>query len=75
MREGEERKILRLKVDGMGCDGCVEAVQKALEDVPGVVRAMVELNAGLAEVEATPMMRPETLVEAVQQAGYEASLA
>jgi len=43
---------IKLRVDGMSCEHCVQAVKKALEGVPGVRSARVSLEQGLAEVEA-----------------------
>lgn len=72
MSEAAATRIVRLEVTGMGCDGCVAAVQAALEDVPGVVRALVELKGGMAQVEATAGTDPSVLVAAVEEAGYDA---
>lgn len=66
-------RIVRLRVEGMGCDGCVTAVQQALEAVPGVVRALVDLKGAAAEVEVAPATEPEALLRAVDQAGYHAT--
>ena len=73
MSEAIATRIVRLKVEGMGCDGCVAAVQAALEGVPGVIRALVELNGAMAEVEAAAGTEPMALVAAVEAAGYDAS--
>jgi Cu+-exporting ATPase len=66
-------RIVRLRVGGMGCGGCVRAVQRALQGVPGVARALVELEGGFAEVEAAPITETADLVAAVERAGYDAT--
>lgn len=68
-------EIVRLRVDGMGCEGCVAAVTEALRQVPGVQRVKVELAAGTAEVEAVPPVDAAWLLAAVDRAGYDATLA
>ena len=69
---GEATRTIRLRVEGMGCDGCVTSVARALQAVPGVTRAEVDLARGTAEVEALPAIEPARLIAAVDAAGYEA---
>ena len=65
--------MITLKISGMTCGHCVQAVAKALDAVPGVERAGVELDTGIAVVEGTPDV--QALLDAVQEEGYEAHLA
>jgi copper chaperone CopZ len=66
----------RLKIEGMTCDHCVGAVQKALLNQDGVRNATVHLDAGAAEVEYEEgRVAPEQLVAAVQAEGYDADIA
>ena len=60
-----------LEVQGMGCDGCVAAVQSALLAVPGVRSAKVDLAAGRAEIEHDGVT-VAALVGAIDRAGYDA---
>lgn len=60
-----------LEVEGMGCEGCVAAVEKALRAVPGVRTVTVDLEAGRATVEQEGADRA-ALVRAVEKAGYDA---
>lgn len=57
-----------LKVSGMSCNHCVAAVKGALERVPGVERAQVDLATGTAKVYGAA--DAEALVAAVQAEGY-----
>ena len=68
-------RTIRLRVEGMGCDGCVASVREALQAVPGVTRAEVDLQHGTAEVDVVPPIEPASLVAAVDAAGYEAAIA
>ncbi|WP_243031710.1 CopZ family metallochaperone [Thermus altitudinis] len=65
--------MLRLKVEGMTCNHCVMAVQRALMKVPGVERAEVSLERAEALVEGKA--DPEALIRAVEEEGYRAALA
>ena len=65
---------LELPVEGMTCQHCVRTVTSALEAVPGVKHATVDLAAGRAEVEVADgkvdnAIRTQ-LAEAVDRAGY-----
>lgn len=60
-----------LKVEGMTCGHCVAAVKKALESVPGVAEARVDLDAGTAEVRGEAPLG--ALMSAVEAEGYKAS--
>lgn len=63
---------LTLKIDGMSCGRCVQAVTKALAAVPGVnVRSVA---VGSAQIEASASDTPGVLI-ALDQAGYPATVA
>ena len=67
---------LRLRVEGMTCDGCARHVTEALKAVPGVEQAEVgSWRAGQATVVAKPEVTNADLVGAVQRSGYHAVLA
>ena len=58
-----------IQVDGMSCQHCVNAVQKAVLGVSGVTAAAVDLQAGNVEVSGG---LPHAVIEAIGEAGYEA---
>jgi len=63
---------LSLKVSGMSCSHCQMTVKKALEQVPGVRRADVDLKSCTASVEADPSrVSLEQLMQAVEAAGFQ----
>jgi copper chaperone len=65
---------IELKVTGMTCGHCEARVQKALLAVPGVKKAAADFKARKAEVSAAKgKVAREALVQAVKEAGYEAS--
>jgi copper chaperone len=67
-------KTVELKVEGMSCGHCVTTVKSALTVVPGVQPVDVSLEGKKATVRADDAVADGTLVEAVEQAGYAASL-
>lgn len=58
-----------LGVGGMTCDDCVVHVTKALESVPGVQRAIVDLASRRAVVEASSDVAAAALAAAVRTTG------
>jgi Cu+-exporting ATPase len=65
---------IALRIQGMTCAACQIHVQKALEAVPGVESASVNLMAHTAQVTAPASLDTATLITAVQNSGYKASL-
>ena len=65
----------KLNVEGMSCQHCVAHVTQALEAVEGVSKATVSLDEKSAVVELSSDVADSTLVDAVVQAGYEATIA
>ncbi|WP_158288841.1 heavy metal translocating P-type ATPase [Rubrivivax albus] len=63
---------IKLQVEGMTCASCVGRVERALKKVPGVLAAAVNLAAGTAEVRALAGTPADTLVAALDRAGYPA---
>ncbi|MFC3957780.1 heavy-metal-associated domain-containing protein [Halovivax cerinus] len=61
----------RITVDGMSCGHCEQTVEDALEDVDGVTTASADHESGAATVEGSA--DTDALVEAVADAGYDAS--
>ena len=60
-----------LNIGGMTCAACVYHVERALNGVPGVARASVNLGVERATVEYAPdLAGPEDLRRAVEEAGY-----
>ena len=63
--------VVCLRIGGMGCEGCVAAVEGALRGVPGVKSATVDLASGLGEVQVQEGVIAADLVAAISKAGYE----
>ena len=65
-----------LSIDGMTCAACAINIQNQLGKVPGVQSALVSYSDGKATVVVDPTSPPSgaSLVEAVRQAGYQASM-
>ena len=63
---------VELQIEGMTCASCVARVEKALQKVPGVVSASVNLATERATVAALPAVAVSALEAAVAKAGYAA---
>jgi Cu+-exporting ATPase len=63
---------LGLPIEGMTCASCVRRVERALQKVPGVAAASVNLATERATVTFDPAQAsPDQLAAAVEQAGYD----
>ena len=69
------KKTKKLNVEGMMCDHCVAHVTEALEGVAGVSHVKVNLKKGEATLKAEPTVTDDALVQAVKDAGYDATVA
>lgn len=66
-------KTATLKVKGMTCSGCATSVKRVLQQIDGVSRVDVALQAGQATVEYDPALAdPARFEAAIRDAGYEA---
>ena len=64
-------RTVALVVEGMTCGSCRHHVERALERVPGVKEAAVDLAHGTVTVDYDPAeIAPAALAEAVRAAGY-----
>nr|WP_251977466.1 MULTISPECIES: heavy metal translocating P-type ATPase [unclassified Salinicola] len=63
-----DTSLIRLSIQGMTCAGCVNTVQKALAQTPGVERAQVNFGSETAQV--TGNVATAELVAAVESVGY-----
>ncbi|HLT58690.1 MAG: copper ion binding protein [Limnochordales bacterium] len=65
-----ETKVLRIQ--GMSCQHCRQAVTDALQKIAGVAAVEVDLDQGTATVRFDPAQASEAAMkEAVAEAGYE----
>ncbi|MDR7271001.1 Cu+-exporting ATPase [Pelomonas saccharophila] len=62
-----------LQVSGMSCASCVRRVEKALQAVPGVQQASVNLATEKATIQALPNVPVAALTAALDKAGYPAT--
>ena len=65
--------ITRLRIDGMSCQHCVNAVFTALTPVPGIVSADVSIGAAVIEHDGRATFK--ALRDAIEVAGYGVTLA
>ncbi|MBC3365409.1 heavy metal translocating P-type ATPase [Pseudomonas sp. SWRI154] len=67
-------QTLELSIEGMTCASCVGRVERALAKVAGVNRANVNLANERAHLELLGQVNPQSLIDAVKRAGYDASV-
>ena len=66
---------VQLTLSGVQCNNCATKVEKALRSVEGVKNATVSLEESSAEIIlSSAAVKPEMLVKAVADAGYEAEV-
>lgn len=63
-------KTAHLEIVGMSCGHCVNAVEGALRNTPGVRAASVSIGAADVEYDESSVS-PQQLADAVSQEGYE----
>ena len=64
-----------LKIDGMTCGGCVKSVTRVLSELGGVAQADVSLEKAQAVVSFDAnKVQPAALVDAVEDAGFDAEV-
>jgi copper chaperone len=64
-----ERTVEQIDIQGMGCDHCVEAVRRALEDLAGVDVEDVRIGTARVRLYGTRTGRAE-VEAAIRDAGY-----
>ena len=65
---------MKFSVTGMSCAACSARVEKVVSAIEGVERAEVNLLAGTLVVYAAQHLSADSIVSAVQKAGYSAAL-
>lgn len=68
------RESMRLRIEGMTCEGCTAHVRAALEQVPGVSSARVSYVDSAAEIDVASGVDAATLLAALSKGGYRASV-
>ena len=63
--------IQTIGVTGMTCQNCVRHVTEALNALPGVRSAQVDLSSGSARLETDRELPADELKAALDEAGYE----
>ena len=69
-----KQEEITLDIAGMSCASCVGRVEKALHKVPGVSVVSVNLASEKATLTTTSAVPVDTLIAAVERAGYTATL-
>lgn len=71
-----EPQIVKVDVEGMTCDGCVNSIKSAMAESEGVVECEVSLEQNLATISYDPSKTsPDALVKTIEDHGYGAKVA
>jgi copper ion binding protein len=60
---------MTIKINGMSCEHCVKAVEKALKDIKGIKN--IKVGIGQASFDAPQNADTANIKSAVEDAGYE----
>ena len=67
-------KQLVFSVEGMGCPACSARIENAVRSLQNVIAADVSLANKSLTVQTNGNLSPKTVIEAVEDAGFEAAL-
>jgi len=75
-KKGQDSSIFTLDIGGMTCASCVGRVEKALNRIPGVEAASVNLATEQAKIrlDSSSTTKIDEIIAVVQKTGYEASI-
>ena len=68
-------KNIIIKIKGMGCQNCVNAVMESLSEIDGINKVNVSLEKELAEVEYDELkVNADKMIETIKELEYVASI-
>lgn len=68
-------KNIIIKIKGMGCQNCVNAVMESLSEIDGINKVNVSLEKELVEVEYDELkVNADKMIETIKELEYEASI-
>ena len=68
-------KNIIIKIKGMGCQNCANAVMESLSEIDGINKVNVSLEKELAEVEYDELkVNADKMIETIKELEYEASI-
>lgn len=70
-RREETKMIIEIQIEGMSCNHCKQAVEKALQKVPEVQNVTVSVEEKKAVIQGTEKLEKTLLEQAIKEAGYE----
>lgn len=60
-----------VRIKGMSCNHCVQAVAKALQDLPGLTKVEINLSTGVASLDHDDDLDIKAVQDRIVNAGYE----
>ncbi|MFZ4713154.1 MAG: heavy-metal-associated domain-containing protein [Bacteriovoracaceae bacterium] len=69
------KKNLKMTINGMSCNSCVNSIEKVLKKKDGIINATVNLSSSSALIEfEDTLLNPNQIAEVITEAGFEAKL-
>ncbi len=66
--------IMKLIIDGMHCGSCEQIIGAELSEVPGIQNVAIHFATGSGEIILTSDVSDESVLKAIEKAGYKASV-
>ncbi len=67
----EPKRVREWVVPDMTCEGCVQAIRRALSDLAGITQVTVELGTKRVQVQFDPaQVQEEAIQRRIEQAGF-----
>ena len=63
---------IQLKINGMHCESCEKIISGELSEIAGISNIKINAANGLSELESTPEISNEIIIQAIAKAGYQA---
>ncbi|CAJ0903410.1 745_t:CDS:10 [Entrophospora sp. SA101] len=68
-------EIFQLQINGMNCPSCVNAIEKLLKSIKGVISIKISLLSENALIDYDPMIvSPEIIIQSIDEIGFEATI-
>jgi Cu+-exporting ATPase len=67
-------KEYKIGIQGMHCEACVQIITEELSDIEGIHNVLVDLKTNSAIVTADSSVNTETILQAVEKAGYKGNI-
>ncbi|MBU0650041.1 heavy metal translocating P-type ATPase, partial [Patescibacteria group bacterium] len=68
----QDTQVTTLSISGMHCSSCALIIERSLKKIEGVLNASVSISNETAVITHSNALKPEQLIKAIENAGYQA---